>query len=104
MPTGDVSPKAEPAITRAHSPLSSIDRQRRGGEMLERRVGLLVLARQRDPALDAEHALAALRAAGGACAPEWAMPRPAVIRFIAPGVISSALPSLSRCMMRPSNR
>ena len=35
---------------------------------------------------------------------EWAMPRPAVIRFMAPGVISSALPSLSRCMMRPSNR
>lgn len=35
---------------------------------------------------------------------ECAMPRPAVIRFIAPGLISSAFPSLSRCMMRPSKR
>ena len=43
------------------------------------------------------------RASGGVRS-EWAMPLPAVIRFIAPGVISSALPSLSRCMMRPSNR
>ena len=32
------------------------------------------------------------------------MPLPAVIRFIAPGTISSALPSLSRCITRPSNK
>jgi len=35
---------------------------------------------------------------------EWAMPRPAVIRFMAPGLISWMWPSLSRCMMLPSNR
>ena len=35
---------------------------------------------------------------------ECAMPRPAVIKFIAPGWISWMLPSLSRCMMLPSNR
>ena len=31
-------------------------------------------------------------------------PRPAVIKFIAPGWISWMLPSLSRCMIAPSNR
>ena len=35
---------------------------------------------------------------------EWTMPRPAVIQFKSPGVISSLLPRLSLCKMQPSNR
>src|SRR5712671_5360215 len=74
-----------------------------GRVMLKRRRDFLGAGGQGDPALQAQHLLAVAPLYVGR-ALEWAMPRPAVIRFMAPGWISWILPSLSRCMMLPSNR
>ena len=59
MLTGDVTPNALPAIMRAVKPRSLDRRQVGGGVMLERRRDLLRSRRQGDPALQAQHLLAA---------------------------------------------
>ena len=60
--------------------------------MLERRRRFLVRLGQSDPALDAVQAMAGARAPHAPVRSEWAMPRPAVIQFTSPGLISCTEP------------
>jgi hypothetical protein len=84
---------ADPAMTRAHARSSITGRLRRRNAR-RTDAGLLIGCQRR---VGSGCRTFARVSAPLAASVQYAIPRPAVIRFIAPGVISGALPSLSRC-------
>ena len=79
-------------------------RQAVAGDMVERRIDLLLAVGQARARSASRRSSALPRGVSAGERSEWTMPFPAVIRLTAPGSITLREPKESRCSIAPSNR